>query len=142
MMHGLTAHQAKLLAFIRAYSSQHAFAPSFREMMDGIGNRSTSGIHRLLSGLEERGYIRRQAHQKRCIILLDAMGLDRASTEALIAELERRGVQTSRPTRESAANRPVGGAAGTCSHGDPSRQLISIPFHGSINGARGQRDHG
>lgn len=51
----LTRKQHKLLLFIDSHLKQTGFSPSFDEMREAMGLRSKSGIHRLISGLEERG---------------------------------------------------------------------------------------
>ncbi len=63
----LTKKQYELLMFIRDRLSQSGVSPSFDEMKDALGLRSKSGIHRLISGLEERGFIRRLAHRARAL---------------------------------------------------------------------------
>ena len=63
----LTKKQHELLLFIRDRLSQSGVSPSFDEMKDALGLRSKSGIHRLISGLEERGFIRRLAHRARAL---------------------------------------------------------------------------
>ena len=68
----LTPRQHQLLHFIHDYVTRHGVAPSFEEMRDSLDLRSKSGIHRLITGLEERGYIRRLAHRARAIELLRA----------------------------------------------------------------------
>lgn len=54
-----TPRQQALLRFIAGYQDQHGKSPSIRTCAEGVGLASTSGIHRLLCGLEERGHIRR-----------------------------------------------------------------------------------
>jgi repressor LexA len=66
----LTPRQHQLLHFINDYVTRHGVAPSFEEMRDSLDLRSKSGIHRLITGLEERGFIRRLAHRARAIELL------------------------------------------------------------------------
>ena len=56
---GLTPRMRALLAFIQAYSARHEQMPSFQEMADGLGLRSKSSVHRLITSLEERGHIER-----------------------------------------------------------------------------------
>ncbi len=68
----LTPRQHQLLHFIHDYVTRHGVSPSFEEMRDSLALRSKSGIHRLITGLEERGYIRRLAHRARAIELLRA----------------------------------------------------------------------
>lgn len=68
----LTPRQHELLRFIHGYVTRHGVSPSFEEMRDSLNLRSKSGIHRLISALEERGYIRRLAHRARAIELLRA----------------------------------------------------------------------
>src|SRR5712664_469236 len=55
----LTKKQYELLMFINRRLAQDGVSPSFEEMKDALGLKSKSGIHRLISGLEERGFIRR-----------------------------------------------------------------------------------
>src|SRR4029078_13182608 len=59
----LTKKQHELLMFIIRRLASNGIAPSFDERKDALNLRSKSGIHRLISGLEERGFIRRLAHR-------------------------------------------------------------------------------
>lgn len=63
----LTQRQLQLLQFIQRYGRDHGVPPSFEEMRKALKLQSKSGIHRLISGLEERGYIRRLAHRARAL---------------------------------------------------------------------------
>lgn len=66
----LTQRQHQLLKFIHGYLSDHGVPPSFEEMRDALKLKSKSGIHRLIMGLEERGYIRRLAYRARALEVL------------------------------------------------------------------------
>ena len=63
----LTKKQHELLQFISRHLGQHGVSPSFDEMKEALGLRSKSGIHRLITGLEERGFIRRLPHRARAL---------------------------------------------------------------------------
>src|SRR6476646_6628630 len=63
----LTRKQHELLVFINQRLRATGVAPSFDEMKDALALRSKSGIHRLISGLEERGFIRRLPHRARAL---------------------------------------------------------------------------
>ncbi len=63
----LTRKQKDLLEFIHARMSREDVAPSFEEMKKALGLKSKSGIHRLISGLVERGYIQRLPHRARAL---------------------------------------------------------------------------
>ena len=63
----LTHKQSKLLAYLSDHIEKNDIPPSFDEMRNALGLASKSGIHRLVSGLEERGYIRRLANRARAI---------------------------------------------------------------------------
>lgn len=63
----LTRKQHELLMFINERLNQDGVPPSFEEMKDALGLASKSGIHRLITGLEERGFIRRLAHRARAL---------------------------------------------------------------------------
>ena len=66
----LTRKQSELLNYLNAHLQEHDIPPSFDEMRDALGLASKSGVHRLVSGLEERGYIRRLANRARAIEIL------------------------------------------------------------------------
>jgi repressor LexA len=63
----LTRKQLELLEFIRTRMDKDGVPPSFDEMKDALDLRSKSGIHRLITALEERGFIRRLAHRARAL---------------------------------------------------------------------------
>jgi repressor LexA len=63
----LTRKQHDLLHFIHKRLQRDGVPPSFDEMKDALDLRSKSGIHRLITALEERGFIRRLAHRARAI---------------------------------------------------------------------------
>lgn len=63
----LTPRQRALLDFISAYIAEHRCGPSIREMADGLGLISVSGIMRLINGLVERGFIRQIPAKARAI---------------------------------------------------------------------------
>lgn len=63
----LTRKQLELLRFIDERVKEAGVPPSFDEMKDALDLRSKSGIHRLITALEERGFIRRLANRARAI---------------------------------------------------------------------------
>ena len=63
----LTRKQHELLTFIDAHLKATGFSPSFEEMKEALQLRSKSGIHRLISALEERGFLRRHHHRARAL---------------------------------------------------------------------------
>lgn len=65
----LTQRQRELLQYIERYVADRGVPPSFDEMRDALRLRSKSGIHRLIIGLEERGYIRRLPYRARALEL-------------------------------------------------------------------------
>lgn len=76
----LTRKQHELLLFINAKLSESAVSPSFDEMKDALGLKSKSGIHRLISALEERGFIRRLPHRARALEVLRLPDADTAAS--------------------------------------------------------------
>jgi repressor LexA len=82
----LTRKQHELLTFINQRLSATGVSPSFDEMKDALNLRSKSGIHRLISGLEERGFIRRLPHRARA---LEVIKLPEESAVAGAAEKSR-----------------------------------------------------
>jgi repressor LexA len=87
----LTQRQHQLLQFIQGYLSDHGVPPSFEEMRDALKLKSKSGIHRLITGLEERGYIRRLQYRARALEVIrlpanwrgDAGASERGSTNVV-----------------------------------------------------------
>jgi len=63
----LTRKQQELLLFIHRRLQDGGVSPSFDEMKEALGLKSKSGIHRLIGGLEERGFIRRLPHRARAL---------------------------------------------------------------------------
>ena len=66
----LTRKQHELLVFIQKRIEATGVSPSFDEMKDALDLKSKSGIHRLITALEERGFIRRVAHRARALEVL------------------------------------------------------------------------
>lgn len=66
----LTRKQKELLVLIRDHLAADGVPPSFDEMKDALGLRSKSGIHRLITGLEERGFIKRLPHRARALEIM------------------------------------------------------------------------
>ena len=95
----LTKKQLQLLEFIHARTKVDGVSPSFDEMKEALNLRSKSGIHRLITALEERGFIRRLAHRARAIEIIrmpEPMKITRSSFEPRV-------IEGSRPTRQQEA---------------------------------------
>ncbi len=85
----LTRKQHELLGFIDRHLRETGFSPSFDEMKDALGLRSKSGIHRLISALEERGFLHRRHHRARALEVLrmpDAAAASGGAAAAVIAD--------------------------------------------------------
>jgi repressor LexA len=63
----LTRKQSELLTYIHAQLAESGVSPSFEEMKDALSLKSKSGVHRLISALEERGFIRRLPNRARAL---------------------------------------------------------------------------
>ena len=66
----LTSKQHELLTFINARLAEGGVSPSFDEMREALDLKSKSGVHRLISALEERGFIRRLPNRARALEVL------------------------------------------------------------------------
>ncbi len=66
----LTSKQRELLLFIHQRIKEGGVSPSFDEMKEALDLASKSGIHRLITALEERGFIRRLPHRARALEVL------------------------------------------------------------------------
>jgi repressor LexA len=76
----LTTKQRELLMFIHERIKESGVSPSFDEMKEALDLASKSGIHRLITALEERGFIRRLAHRARALEVIKLP--DQATTAA------------------------------------------------------------
>jgi len=84
----LTRKQSELLEFLVKHSEEHDVPPSYDEMRDALGLASKSGIHRLVSGLEERGHIRRLANRARAIEILRPSGAAASLAKSVSAAVD------------------------------------------------------
>ena len=107
----LTKKQHQLLTYLIVYQAEKDITPSFDEMRAEIGLASKSGIHRLVSALEERGYIRKLPNKARAIEILRHPGngpeAGKVSTNVIAADFN--------PAQASVVQLPLLGriAAGT-----------------------------
>lgn len=110
----LTAKQRELLIFIQRKLEESGISPSFEEMKDALDLKSKSGVHRLISALEERGFIRRLANRARALEVLKQPDDVSAS-------------------RTAPANDVAGGIiAAPRSTPAPANDVIEVPLHGRI----------
>lgn len=94
----LTTKQRELLLYIHKRIKESGVSPSFDEMKEALDLASKSGIHRLITALEERGFIRRLPHRARALEVLKL-------PEAAAPSAPPRGRQTFRPSLVSADGR-------------------------------------
>jgi repressor LexA len=106
----LTRKQHELLCFINDRLSETGVSPSFEEMKEALDLKSKSGVHRLISALEERNFIRRLPNRARALEILRLPDAIKAPVPA----------KTSVKTQPS---RPVPEAA---------NDVLEIPLHGRI----------
>ena len=83
----LTVKQYNLLMYINKVNRETGQCPSFDEMKDAIGLKSKSGIHALITSLEERNFIRRLPHKARA---MEVIRLPRFKPQAIIDEEKKR----------------------------------------------------
>ena len=67
----LTKKQKELYDYLKNYISSNQISPSFEEMKSAVNLKSKSGIHRLITSLEERGFIKRLKHKARAMEIID-----------------------------------------------------------------------
>src|SRR6476619_5674535 len=101
----LTAKQRELLLFVDQRLKQDGISPSFDEMREALDLKSKSGVHRLISALEERGFIRRLPNRARALEVLKMPEVN--APAASVTQLK--------PARPAPAN-----------------DAIDIPLHGRI----------
>ncbi len=77
----LTKKQHELLLFLEERISQSGVTPSFEEMKNRVGLKSKSGIHRLISALEDRGFIKKLPFKARAIEILKSPNINSKSLD-------------------------------------------------------------
>jgi len=114
----LTAKQHELLLFIQRRLEETGISPSFEEMKEALDLKSKSGVHRLISALEERGFLRRLPNRARALEVLrqpedvNAKGAAKPANDLV----GRVGSVTAPPAMPPA----------------PANDVIEIPLHGKI----------
>ena len=103
----LTKKQMELLDFINRRLKRDGVPPSFDEMKDALDLRSKSGIHRLITALEERGFIRRLAHRARAIEIVRLPEAMEIAASAAASGFAPRVIDGDRPSRLPRGAMPV-----------------------------------
>ena len=123
----LTRKQHELLMFIHERMKESGIPPSFDEMKDALDLASKSGIHRLITALEERGFIRRLPNRARALEVIKlpdsmnpSLGGRKARFEPAVIE-GNLGRVAAPPTRNTSAPTPIS-----------ATQVVSIPVMGRI----------
>ena len=111
----LTAKQHELLRFIQRKLEDTGISPSFEEMKEALDLKSKSGVHRLISALEERGFIRRLPNRARALEVL-------REPENVLAE------RKSTPLPDNVVRMPTAPRPAP----PPANDVIEIPLHGRI----------
>ncbi|GGZ10633.1 transcriptional repressor LexA [Novosphingobium colocasiae] len=111
----LTRKQHELLRFIQVRLEDSGISPSFEEMKEALDLKSKSGVHRLISALEERGFIRRLPNRARALEVL------RQPEDA-----------DPRPAPAVAATAPAALRAPAGAPPAPANDVIELPLHGRI----------
>ncbi|MBT2133847.1 transcriptional repressor LexA [Croceibacterium sp. LX-88] len=111
----LTAKQHELLRYIQVKLEETGISPSFEEMKEALDLKSKSGVHRLISALEERGFIRRLPNRARALEVLRQPENVSSAT-----------------TRSASANDVIGRVPPPASRPKPANDVIEIPLHGRI----------
>jgi repressor LexA len=120
----LTRKQHELLCFINERLNESGVSPSFEEMKDALDLKSKSGVHRLISALEERQFIRRLANRARALEVLRMPDADRKAAPAPKPQ-----VQVPVAANENVIEIPLHGriAAGTPIEALEGQNSLSVP---------------
>ena len=140
----LTKKQIQLLEFIQRRMARDGVPPSFDEMKDALDLRSKSGIHRLVTALEERGFIRRLPHRARALEVLrlpDALShLTDAAPEETRPAFTPRVISNTRPARPRGAMTVVDSPTvqlplmGRIAAGVPIEAISEVSHHVAVPG--------
>ncbi len=128
----LTKKQHELLMYIHTYLEQRGVCPSFDEMKEALDLKSKSGIHRLITGLTERGFIRRLPHRARALEVLKL-------PDAVLPEGIKKRTEKVSPASEfnvvqgTFGTKPQIGGGDTPAPAEPSDNgLVNLPLYGRI----------
>lgn len=121
----LTRKQLDLLNYINKHLNKDGIPPSFDEMKEALDLRSKSGIHRLITALEERGFIRRLAHRARAIEIVKLP--DSLETNNKVTKINR--VSTINPASNEDVNpRPISDSVHTSALPVMGRIAAGVPI--------------
>ncbi len=112
----LTRKQHELIRFIQNRLEESGVSPSFEEMKEALDLKSKSGVHRLISALEERGFIRRLPNRARALEVLR----------------QPEDVSSKTPSRAVNASSAVAAIRPPEARPAPANDVIEIPLHGRI----------
>ena len=116
----LTRKQHELITFIQNRLEASGISPTFEEMKQALDLKSKSGVHRLISALEERGFIRRLPNRARALEVIK-------TPEGSVAKAPPRIFATASNSNDALA--PLRSAA---PRGAPANDVIELPLHGRI----------
>ena len=126
----LTRKQLELLQFIQLRLQETGVPPSFDEMKDALDLKSKSGIHRLITALEERGFLRRLPNRARALEVIRIPEISAArSKPATQGEVRR---FTPSVVEGGRSKQPSAPPPSRVSANDQDGQSVSIPVMGRI----------
>ncbi len=131
----LTRKQHELLLFIHQRLQEEGVPPSFEEMKDALDLKSKSGIHRLITALEERGFIRRLPNRARALEVIrlpEGYGDDKSAARAEPARPRGFSPSVIRGDLDRAPEEKTGRGAPAGRDHDEGEVSISIPVMGRI----------
>ena len=131
----LTKKQLDLLDFINKRMHRDGVPPSFDEMKEHLDLRSKSGIHRLITALEERGFIRRLPHKARAIEIIklpDSLGSAPAGFTPRVIDGDAHPVAANTDLANNVANLPL---MGRIAAGVPIEAISQISNHITVPGS-------
>ena len=119
----LTKKQLELVTFLKNHLKKNDVPPSFDEMKDALNLKSKSGIHRLVSALEERGFIRRLPNRARAIEIIKTTAIEPSI----------KSVNETLPQRQFSPNVIPGNFPQAIrSEDNEDNQIIALPLYGKI----------
>lgn len=127
----LTKKQHELLVFINERLAESGVSPSFEEMKEALNLKSKSGIHRLISGLEERGFIKRLAHRARALEVVKLPDAFAAAAPAQPKPAERGGKFSPTVIRGDFKSAFPGAPSGGETSGSAT-EAVQLPLYGRI----------
>ena len=128
----LTRKQYELLSFINERLKETGVSPSFEEMKEALDLKSKSGVHRLISALEERQFLRRLPNRARALEVVRMPDITPAGSPTVAASASTTAAAAGTTAAAAGTTAAAPAPAARTRAPEPANDVIDIPLHGRI----------